>query len=131
MRTFTTLAILLGLLLPAGTVAAPSSVGAGKGTPLTLEARVACQRAIEEGYWQHRLWPAENPQPKPALEPVMPLGQHGRSARRAWVSQRGLDWNQAGQVILSFIGSTATGGRKTCRGRSSTFMVMRMKPSRG
>ncbi|MBI1745645.1 MAG: hypothetical protein HYR55_03555 [Acidobacteria bacterium] len=40
---------------------------------LTLEDRVRYQRAIEEVNWQYRLWPKENPQPKPALAAVMPL----------------------------------------------------------
>ncbi len=40
---------------------------------LSLEDRVAYQAAIEDVYWRHRMWPTENPQPKPALEQVMPL----------------------------------------------------------
>jgi N-acetylneuraminic acid mutarotase len=39
---------------------------------LSIEARVAYQQAIERIYWQHRLWPKENPKPKPALEAVIP-----------------------------------------------------------
>lgn len=39
---------------------------------LTFEERVAAQRAIEEVYWRHRIWPKENPQPKPSLDEVMP-----------------------------------------------------------
>jgi hypothetical protein len=39
---------------------------------LTLDERVAYQRAIEAVYWRHRLWPKENPQPKPALDEVVP-----------------------------------------------------------
>src|SRR5439155_25291225 len=33
--------------------------------------RVAYQRIIEEVYWRHRIWPKENPNPKPALDAVM------------------------------------------------------------
>jgi N-acetylneuraminic acid mutarotase len=33
--------------------------------------RVAFQRAIEDVYWQHRIWPKENSDPKPSLEAVM------------------------------------------------------------
>src|SRR5438034_10467551 len=33
--------------------------------------RVLFQRAIEDVYWQHRTWPKENPDPKPALDAVM------------------------------------------------------------
>ncbi|MGH9845746.1 MAG: Kelch repeat-containing protein, partial [Blastocatellia bacterium] len=39
---------------------------------MTFEDRVAAQRAIEEVYWRHRLWPQENGRPKPALDEVMP-----------------------------------------------------------
>jgi N-acetylneuraminic acid mutarotase len=35
---------------------------------LTLDERVAAQRAIERVYWRHRLWPAENRTPKPSFE---------------------------------------------------------------
>ena len=39
---------------------------------LTFEDRVAAQRAIEQVYWDHRIWPKENPGPKPSLTAVMP-----------------------------------------------------------
>ncbi|MGH9845263.1 MAG: Kelch repeat-containing protein, partial [Blastocatellia bacterium] len=39
---------------------------------LTVEDRVAAQRAIEEVYQRHRIWPKDNPQPKPALAALMP-----------------------------------------------------------
>ena len=38
---------------------------------LTFEDRVAAQRAIEEVYHSHRLWPADNPEPKPPLDAVL------------------------------------------------------------
>jgi hypothetical protein len=38
---------------------------------LTFADRVAYQRAVEEVYWQHRIWPKENPGPKPSLDEVM------------------------------------------------------------
>ena len=38
---------------------------------LTFAERVAYQRAIEDVYWRHRIWPKENPDPKPALNAVM------------------------------------------------------------
>jgi hypothetical protein len=34
---------------------------------LTFAQRVAYQRAIEDIYWRHRIWPKENPNPKPAI----------------------------------------------------------------
>src|SRR6266480_2763882 len=45
---------------------------------LTFEERVAYQRAIEEVYWHHRLWPrngGERPDPKPPLDAVISQAQ--------------------------------------------------------
>src|SRR4030095_6280788 len=38
---------------------------------LFFEDRVAYQRAIEEVYWRHRIWPNNRPDPKPSLDAVM------------------------------------------------------------
>jgi hypothetical protein len=38
---------------------------------LTFAERVAYQRAIEDVYWRHRIWPKERPEPKPSLDSVM------------------------------------------------------------
>ena len=38
---------------------------------LSFAERVAYQRAIEEVYWRHRIWPKENPGPKPPLDAVV------------------------------------------------------------
>src|SRR5437867_4380427 len=42
---------------------------------LTFADRVAYQRAIEEVYWRHRTWSAENGAEKPSLDKVMPQAQ--------------------------------------------------------
>jgi N-acetylneuraminic acid mutarotase len=42
---------------------------------LTFAERVAYQRAIEEVYWRHRIWPKERPDPKPSLDSVMSEAQ--------------------------------------------------------
>src|SRR5438045_972759 len=42
-----------------------------KRTTLSFAERVAYQRAIEEVYWEHRIWPETNPDPKPSLDQVM------------------------------------------------------------
>ena len=42
---------------------------------LTFAERVAYQRAIEEVYWRHRIWPKENLKPKPSLDEVMSAQQ--------------------------------------------------------
>src|SRR5207253_5355407 len=44
-------------------------------TVLTFADRVAYQRAIEEVYWRHRIWPKERPDPKPSLDEVMTRAQ--------------------------------------------------------
>src|SRR5262249_25568006 len=38
---------------------------------LTFAERVAYQRAIEDVYWRHRIWPKENSNPKPSLDAVV------------------------------------------------------------
>src|SRR6266571_2452829 len=45
---------------------------------LTVDERVAYQRAIEDVYWRHRIWPrnrGERPDPKPSLDAVMSEAQ--------------------------------------------------------
>src|SRR5512132_4343228 len=42
---------------------------------LTFAERVAYQRAIEDLYWRHRIWPKERPDPKPSLDAVMSRAQ--------------------------------------------------------
>ena len=44
-------------------------------TRLTFAERVAYQRAIENVYWRHRIWPKERPDPKPSLDAVMSQAQ--------------------------------------------------------
>jgi Kelch motif. len=42
---------------------------------LTFAERVSYQRAMEEVYWRHRIWPKERPDSKPSLDKVMTQGQ--------------------------------------------------------
>src|SRR5262245_52874976 len=42
---------------------------------LTFAQRVAYQRAIEDVYWRHRIWPEERPDPKPSFDAVMSQAQ--------------------------------------------------------
>jgi hypothetical protein len=42
---------------------------------LTFAERVAYQKAIEEVYWHHRIWPKARPNPKPSLDVVMSQAQ--------------------------------------------------------
>ena len=45
---------------------------------LTFAERVAYQRAIEEVYWRHRIWPKERPDSKPSLDAMMSQAQMER-----------------------------------------------------
>src|SRR5206468_1433874 len=45
------------------------------GRTLTFAQRVAYQRAIEDVYWRHRIWPKERPDHKPSLDAVMSQAQ--------------------------------------------------------
>ena len=63
------IACLLGMgtrLVFSGTQAPGGSTGA-----LTFDERVAYQYAIEEVYWHHRIWPKDNPVPKPSLDAIV------------------------------------------------------------
>jgi N-acetylneuraminic acid mutarotase len=42
---------------------------------LSFGERVVYQRAVEEVYWRHRIWPKERPDPKPSLDAVMSQAQ--------------------------------------------------------
>src|SRR5947209_477767 len=53
---------------------AEGSSNVSQGT-LTFAERVAYQRAIEDVYWRHRIWPKERPDPKPSLDEVMSQAQ--------------------------------------------------------
>src|SRR5262245_614935 len=60
--------------LTAGTLLAflrPQSPETPSQRTLTFAERVAYQRAIEDIYWRHRIWPKERPDPKPSLDAVM------------------------------------------------------------
>src|SRR6184192_3651673 len=63
--------ILLASFRPAAQPTASHPAVAG----LTFAQRVAYQRAIEEVYWRHRIWPAANADPKPSLDAVMSQAQ--------------------------------------------------------
>src|SRR5947199_1814262 len=60
--------------LVTGTVPAflrPQGQGNASQRTLTFEERVSYQRAIEDVYWRHRIWPKERPDPKPSLDAMM------------------------------------------------------------
>ena len=62
---------LLAFFHPEVPAKASHPVGAG----LTFADRAAYQRAIEEVYWHHRIWPKSNASANPPLEAVMSQAQ--------------------------------------------------------
>ena len=60
-----------GRLYNGATYAAAKIAAPSQSSQLFFEDRVAYQRAIEEVYWRHRLWPKERPDRKPSLDAVM------------------------------------------------------------
>jgi hypothetical protein len=69
--------LLLVVILPVSTSAAAGAIGttstqSNSSRSLTVDDRIAAQRAIEEVYWRHRIWPKDNPAPKPSLDSLMP-----------------------------------------------------------
>jgi len=56
-------------------IAASSASNSNQPRPFNFAERVAFQRAIEDVYWRHRIWPKENPAHKPSLDAVMSQAQ--------------------------------------------------------
>src|SRR5882724_10315341 len=50
---------------------AVSGANGHESAALSFAERVAYQRAIEDVYWRHRIWPKERPDPKPSLDALM------------------------------------------------------------
>jgi N-acetylneuraminic acid mutarotase len=64
---------------------------AGAQRTLTFEERVSYQRAIEEIYWRHRIWPQENANPKPSLDVVMSQAQLEKKVKEYLRSSQALE----------------------------------------
>ncbi len=56
-------------------ISSPGASSQTRNDPIGWGQRVACQQAIEEVYWRHRIWPEQNPGPKPSLASVMSEAQ--------------------------------------------------------
>ena len=67
--------LLFCLVLVALSFAGKAAGSSSQSKGLTFAERVAHQRAIEEVYWRHRIWPKEGPDPKPSLNDVMSQAQ--------------------------------------------------------
>ena len=68
------LVFLLGMGIPKTSgpaFASPEAREKASGRTLTFADRVAYQQAIEDVYWRHRIWPKENPGPKPLLDAII------------------------------------------------------------
>src|SRR6266567_1894862 len=63
---------------------------------LSFADRVTYQRAIEEVYWRHRIWPAERTDPKPALDAVMPPAEIEKKVEDYLLNSQALEdyWRQ-------------------------------------
>ena len=61
----------------AGTTGAYDSTAKSPSQPraFSFAERVAFQRAIEDVYWRHRIWPKDNPHSKPSLDALMSQAQ--------------------------------------------------------
>lgn len=67
---------LVAAVVPAVATSHISTANPQSGTKaLTFAERVAYQRAIEEVYWRHRIWPKERSDSKPGLNAVMSQAQ--------------------------------------------------------
>src|SRR3989442_649565 len=60
---------------------------------LTFAERTAYQRAIEQVYWRHRIWPKERTDPKPLLDAVMSQAQLEKKVGDYLRKSRALDDN--------------------------------------
>src|SRR6476646_8227728 len=67
--------MLSGGLLAFFRTEAPTKSSHPEAAGLTFAERVAYQRAIEEVYWRHRIWPKDRPDSKPSLDAVMSQAQ--------------------------------------------------------
>jgi len=77
MKGARTVAVLFGCLLAFGWAAA------GPAATPSFEDRCAARRSIEEVFWRHRIWPKDNPGPKPELGAVLSDGQIRRRVEDA------------------------------------------------
>ncbi len=90
---------LLGMAIPLGLMfSSPNAPEKASSRSLTFE-RAAYQRAIEEVYWRHRIWPKENARPKPALDAVISQAQ---------IEQKVKDYLRKSQLIVDQRGRPIT-----------------------
>jgi len=63
---------------------------------LTFKERVGYQRAIEDVYWRHRIWPKGRPDAKPSLDAVISQAQLEKKVGNYWRKSQALEnyWQQ-------------------------------------
>jgi N-acetylneuraminic acid mutarotase len=96
------IACLLGMEIPTASGlanASPEPRETGSGRTLSSAERVAYQYAIEEIYWRHRIWPKDNPGPKPPLDAVM---------SRARIEKKVTDYLRKSQLLADQRGRPIT-----------------------
>ncbi len=73
-----------------GALLAPRAAAAPPSQPPTpsFEARVDCERRVQQVYWDHTLWPESNPAPKPRLDAVLPRASLERRVEDALLAER-------------------------------------------
>src|SRR5258708_11731793 len=96
------MACLLGMEFPTAlgrANASPKPGETGSGRTLSSVERVAYQYAIEEIYWRHRIWPKDNPGPKPPLDAVI---------SRERIENKVTDYLRKSQLVTDQRGSPIT-----------------------
>src|SRR2546428_3924826 len=63
----------------------------GRSRTLSFAERVAYQRAIEDVYWRHRIWPKDRPDPKPSLDAVMSQAQLEKKVTDSLLNSQALE----------------------------------------
>jgi hypothetical protein len=91
---------------------------------LTFAERVAYQRAIEDVYWRHRIWPKERPDAKPSLDAVMSQAQLERKSPITSANHRRLKITGNGRLQprsykLKWIAWQSTPSSQRCCANSS------------
>ena len=90
---------------------------------LTFAERVAYQRAIEEVYWRHRIWPKERPDLKPSLDAVITQAQ---------LEKKVADYLRNSQALEDYWHRPITGKRRSfltnCKPRWSGSPITRGSP---
>jgi hypothetical protein len=77
----------------------PEATNTASQKTLSFADRVAYQRTVEEVYWQHRIWPKENPRPKPSLNEVMLQQQIQQKMQEYLRNSQLLAVNRSGRYV--------------------------------